>query len=106
MKMKKIAYRQDYLMEHLIKDIEDGKYIGQPFPFIREIAREKGFSLNVTLAVVRKLIDQGYLKNIPGSYKLELAEKFQKPVSSLSEVIFLNPAPFQSSAKGLWSDEI
>ena len=104
--MKKTAYRQDYLMEHLIKDIEDGKYIGQPFPFIREIAREKGFSLNVTLAVVRKLIEQGYLKNIPGSYKLELAEKFQKPVSSLSEVIFLNPAPFQSPAKGLWSDEI
>jgi len=102
--MKKSAYRQDYLLEHLCRDIEDGKYTGQPFPFIRELAREKGFSLNVTRAVVKKLIDDGYLKNIPGSYKLEVAEKYQKPRKALSEAVFLTS--FESQSENLWSNEI
>ena len=102
--MKKSAYRQNYLLEHLSKDIEDGKYTGQSFPFIRELAREKGFSLNVTRTVVKKLIEDRYLRNVPGSYKLEVADRYQKPSKALSEVIFLSS--FQSAPESLWANEI
>ena len=103
--MKRPSHRQDYLLKHLIRDIEDGKYANQPFPYIREIAREKGFSLNVTRLVVKKLIDEGYLKNIPGSYKLEAVQKFQKPCGVLSEVICLSGAWYDPS-RDLWANEI
>lgn len=104
--MKKKAYRQDYLLKHLINDIESGRYRSEPFPFIREIAKEKGFSRKVASAVVGKLIKRGYLRSVPGSYQLEVINKIQKPVGVLSEVLFLNPAPFHSLSKGLWGEEI